>query len=254
MLTRATGDWVHLRNPNDPLKPTVAQLFGVWRDTSGRDGITVCWYYRPEQTVHRYDEYFTLDEVFKTNQYRDHYALDIIDRCYVLPATHFYRGLPRGLQGNKKVYVCNARYDEERFTFSKIVQWADVLPKEAQEQTSDMPLLPTPRRMDKFPSPIKHLLQPDARETDQLPRPTLGHPNAPPIVGAVHRRPREVNVSESPLARYREELRASLVMVSTQFTALFVSLIVVPPYHRALPACALAKQVLAKHSPGHTST
>lgn len=58
-----------------------------------------------------------------------------------------------------------------------------------------MDLFDTPRRMKKVPSPIKHLLREDAKEDDPLPKPTWGAANAPPIVGAVHKRPREANVS-----------------------------------------------------------
>jgi chromatin structure-remodeling complex subunit RSC1/2 len=58
-----------------------------------------------------------------------------------------------------------------------------------------MDLFDAPRKMRKVPSPIKHLLREDAKEDDPLPKPTWGAPNAPPIVGAVHRRPREANVS-----------------------------------------------------------
>ena len=58
-----------------------------------------------------------------------------------------------------------------------------------------MDLFDAPRKMRKVPSPIKHLLREDAKEDDPLPKPTWGATNAPPIVGAVHRRPREANVS-----------------------------------------------------------
>jgi chromatin structure-remodeling complex subunit RSC1/2 len=54
-----------------------------------------------------------------------------------------------------------------------------------------------PQRIRKLPSPIKHLLREDAKATDDLPKPTWGSPNAPPIVGAVHRRPREAHVSSA---------------------------------------------------------
>ena len=58
-----------------------------------------------------------------------------------------------------------------------------------------MDLFDEPRKVKKVPSPIKHLLPSDAKETDDLPKPTWGLENAPPIVGAVHKRPREANVS-----------------------------------------------------------
>jgi hypothetical protein len=57
-----------------------------------------------------------------------------------------------------------------------------------------MDLFDQPKKMKKVPSPIKHLLAANAKETDVIPKPTWGVANAPPIVGAVHKRPREPNV------------------------------------------------------------
>ncbi|KAI9150172.1 Chromatin structure-remodeling complex subunit RSC1 [Paramyrothecium foliicola] len=192
------GDWVHIRNPNDLAKPIVAQIYRMWQDREGQKWINACWYYRPEQTVHRYDKHFYDHEVVKTGQYRDHQIEDVLDRCFVMFVTRFPKGRPRGFPHDKAVYVCESRYNEERYRFAKIKTWASCVPDEVRERDYEMDLFEWPRRMRKVPSPIKHLLREDAKDTDELPKPTWGSPNAPPIVGAVHRRPRESNESPPP--------------------------------------------------------
>ena len=148
--------------------------------------------------MHRFDKHFFDHEVVKTGQYRDHQIEDVLDRCFVMFVTRFGRGRPRGFPRDKEVYVCESRYNEEKFRFNKIKTWASCVPDEVREKDYEMDLFDgPPQRIRKLPSPIKHLLREDAKETDDLPKPTWGSPNAPPIVGAVHRRPREANVSSA---------------------------------------------------------
>ncbi len=98
------ADWVHLSNPDDPSRPIIAQVFRCWvsvepyvsevlylrsilkyhRSKKGQQGLTVSWYYRPEQvckgllkgglvyskgtqTFHSADRNFWEGEVFKTS-------------------------------------------------------------------------------------------------------------------------------------------------------------------------------------------
>ncbi|KAK4156835.1 hypothetical protein C8A00DRAFT_40741 [Chaetomidium leptoderma] len=192
------GDWVHIRNPNDLSKPIVAQIYRTWSDATGQKWVNACWYYRPEQTVHRFDKHFYENEVVKTGQYRDHRIDDVEGRCFVMFITRYPRGRPRGLAADKSVYVCEARYNEEKFKFNKIKTWTSCLPDEVREKDYEMDLFDMPRNLRKVPSPIKHLLQADAKETDDPPKPTWRSPNAPPLIGAVHRRPRESNESPPP--------------------------------------------------------
>ncbi|KAH6721376.1 hypothetical protein BKA61DRAFT_467254 [Leptodontidium sp. MPI-SDFR-AT-0119] len=192
------GDWIHLTNPNDVTKPIVAQIYRTWQDPKGEKWINACWYYRPEQTVHRYEKHFFESEVVKTGQYRDHKIEEVVDRCFVMFFTRFNKGRPRGFPKDKEVYVCEARYNEEKFKLNKIKTWASCVPDEVRDKDYEMDLFDVPRKMKKVPSPIKHLLREDAKEDDPLPKPTWGAPNAPPIVGAVHKRPRESNESPPP--------------------------------------------------------
>ncbi|PGH00464.1 chromatin structure-remodeling complex subunit RSC1/2 [Blastomyces parvus] len=192
------GDWVHIQNPNDVTKPIVAQIYRTWQDAEGQKWVNACWYYRPEQTVHQYEKHFYPNEVVKTGQYRDHRIGEVVDRCFVMFFTRYNRGRPRGLAPDKQVYVCEARYNEEKHKLNKIKTWASCLPDEVREKDYEMDLFDAPRKIKKIPSPIKHLLKEDAKETDDVPKPTWGAENAPPIVGAVHRRPREENESPPP--------------------------------------------------------
>ena len=194
----------------------MAQIYRTWKDGSGQEWINACWYYRPEQTVHRHDKHFFEHEVVKTGQYRDHRIEEIVDRCFVMFITRFPKGRPRGLPSDKAVYVCEARYNEERFRFNKIKTWASCVPDEVRERDYEMDLFDVPRRLKKVPSPIKHLLQEDSKETDALPKPTWGSPNAPPMIGAVHRRPREANVRCDPISSFPSDLACHIYLGEVQ--------------------------------------
>lgn len=188
------GDWVHIQNPNDVTKPIVAQIYRTWQDSEGDKWVNACWYYRPEQTVHHFEKRFYPNEVVKTGQYRDHRIEEVVDRCFVMFFTRYSRGRPKGFPPDKEVYVCEARYNEEKHKLNKIKTWASCLPDEVREKDYEMDLFDVPRKIKKVPSPIKHLLKEDAKETDELPKPTWGAEKAPPLVGAVHCRPRDENV------------------------------------------------------------
>lgn len=183
---------------NDLEKPIVAQIYRLWQDEAGKKWINSCWYYRPEQTIHRVSKRFYRNEVMKTGQYRDHLIDDIVDRCFVMFHTRYHKGRPRGLPVNKDVYVCEARYNEERFTFNRIKTWTSCLPDEVREKDYEMDLFDIPHKITKEPTPIAHLINENAKETDTMPKPNWGHKDAPPIIGGVHIRPREPNVSHSP--------------------------------------------------------
>ncbi|KAJ2898428.1 uncharacterized protein MKZ38_003935 [Zalerion maritima] len=191
--TWKVGDWVHIVNPNDPSKPTVAQIYRIWQDANKQRWINACWYFHPYQTVHHVDKRFFENEVVKTGQYRDHMVQEIVDRCFVMFITRYNKGRPRGLPVDKTVYVCEARYNEDNCRFNKIKTWASCLPDEVREKDYEMDLFDMPRKLKKNPSPIKHLLNAEAKETDPLPRATYRRNEAPPLIGAVHKRPRDPN-------------------------------------------------------------
>jgi chromatin structure-remodeling complex subunit RSC1/2 len=202
------GDWVHVQNANDLTKPIVAQIYRTWQDADGGKWVNACWYYRPEQTVHRFDRHFLENEVVKTGQYRDHRIDEVVDRCFVMFVTRYNKGRPRDFPQDKEIYVCEARYNEENHKLNKIKTWASCLPDEVRDKDYVMDLFDAPRKLKKNPSPIAYMLKDDQKEDDDLPKPEWGAENAPPKIGAVHRRPRDPKVSlPSPDLTYSESLQ-----------------------------------------------
>ncbi|KAF1929145.1 Bromodomain-containing protein [Didymella exigua CBS 183.55] len=192
------GDWVHVQNANDVTKPIVAQIYRTWQDSEGGKWVNACWYYRPEQTVHRFDRHFFENEVVKTGQYRDHRIDEVVDRCFVMFITRYNKGRPRDFPADKEIYVCEARYNEENHKLNKIKTWASCLPDEVRDKDYVMDLFDSQKKLKKVPSPIAYLLKDDQKETDQLPKPEWGAENAPPKIGAVHCRPRDPKDSPPP--------------------------------------------------------
>ncbi|KAF1835372.1 Bromodomain-containing protein [Decorospora gaudefroyi] len=192
------GDWVHIQNANDLTKPIVAQIYRTWQDANGGQWVNACWYYRPEQTVHRFDRHFFENEVVKTGQYRDHRIDEVVDRCFVMFITRYNKGRPRDFPSDKEIYVCEARYNEENHKLNKIKTWASCLPDEVRDKDYVMDLFDAPRKLKKVPSPIAYLLKDEQKEDDDLPKPEWGAENAPPKIGAVHRRPRDPKESPPP--------------------------------------------------------
>ena len=194
------GDWVHLNNPNDVTKPIVAEIFKCWADPDGSEWVNACWYFRPEQTVHQHEKHFWPAEVVKTGRYEDHPIDDVIGRSYVMFYTRYPKGRPQGIAPDTEVYVCEARYNEEKKTFNKIKTWASCLPEEVRGSHSDyaMDLFPGgPRKIKKVPSPLLHMLKDDDKDASKVSA-RWGADNAPPVVGAIHKGMRDENVSSFP--------------------------------------------------------
>ena len=187
-ITYRIGDWVFLKNPNDAAKPIVGQIFKFWSTTSGEKWLNACWYFRPEQTVHRVDRLFYKNEVMKTGQYRDHLIEDLQGKCYVVHFTRYQRGDP-AVKFEGPLFICEFRYNENDKVFNKIRTWKACLPEEIRD--IDEKTIPVSgRKFFKYPSPIAHLLPANATYEDPIPEPQMGLPNAPPLVGAVYLRPR----------------------------------------------------------------
>ncbi|ODV95440.1 hypothetical protein PACTADRAFT_50160 [Pachysolen tannophilus NRRL Y-2460] len=189
--TYKVGDWILLRNPNDETKPIPAQIFRIWStpDDGNKRYVNVCWYYRPEQTVHRVDRLFYENEVFKTGQYRDHLVEDIIGPCYVAYFTRYQRGEP-AFKFEGPLFICEFRYSDHDKNFNKIRTWKACIPDEVRE--IEDPIIPFPngnlRFFQKFTSPLMHLLPPNATERDPIPEPIIASLNAPPLIGGVYKR------------------------------------------------------------------
>lgn len=185
------GDWVLIRNPNDAKKPICGQIFRLWL-TDGVQYTNVCWYIRPEQTCHRVDRLFYMNEVCKTGEYRDHLAEDIVAPCFVIFLTHYQKGdIPPGLlPPGSEWFICEFRYNANTYVFNRIRTWKACLPDEIRH--IDQPIVPIyePRKLVKYDSPIKQLLPPDAQNDVVMSGPTPGpNTNGPPVVGAVYKKP-----------------------------------------------------------------
>ncbi|TDL22417.1 hypothetical protein BD410DRAFT_821293 [Rickenella mellea] len=156
------ADWLHLANPDDPSRPIVAQVFKCWVSEEvgkkGRQGVTVCWYYRPEQTVHPAHRQFWEGEVFKTGHFADHPLEDIIEKIACQFTARHIRGRPRPpyWYPGWPLYVCDSRYNDRERVFVKIKNWNSCVPEEVRKSKDFMPIYPFekmvfPRR---FPSPF----------------------------------------------------------------------------------------------------
>lgn len=88
---------MHLINPDDAAKPIVGQIFKAFVPTKGQRShhVTVCWYHRPEQTVHTPDRTFFDREVFKTSHLCDHPVEDILERVSAQFYVKWIRGKPK---------------------------------------------------------------------------------------------------------------------------------------------------------------
>ena len=195
------GDWVHIENVNDVTKPIVAQIYRTWQDIDGQKWINACWYYRPEQTVHQYEKHFYPNEVVKTGQYRDHRIDEVLSKCFVMFFTRYSRGRPRGLPQDVEIYVCEARYNEEKHRMNKIKTWASCLPDEVREGDYVMDLFDSAKKVKKIPSPLLHLLKDDAKASNPAEAASQiqwGSADAPPILGAIYKGERDENQSPPP--------------------------------------------------------
>ncbi|KAK6349862.1 hypothetical protein TWF696_006124 [Orbilia brochopaga] len=197
------GDWIELVNPADKEKPIVAQIFRTFKKPDGSLWINVCWYYRPENTVHRTNKRFYENEVAKTGQYRDHPVDDIIDRCYVMFFTKASRGRPRNSAG-KHIYICEARYNEDKKHFNKIKTWKSCIPDEIRSRGDDTEYWEKQVPLVKVESPFMKDLSDDARAKipntktgDKKPEAVWDREDAPPR-GAVYIGDRRSQDSPSP--------------------------------------------------------
>ncbi|KDR68767.1 hypothetical protein GALMADRAFT_256616 [Galerina marginata CBS 339.88] len=156
------ADWVHLSNPDDPSRPIIGQVFRCWVsdefDKVGRPGISVSWYYRPEQTFHPANRQFWEGEVFKTSHFADHPVEDIIEKVACQFTARHIRGRPRPpfWHVGFPLYVCDSRYNDRDRVFVKIKNWNSCVPEEVRQSTEFMPIYPFERTVYpvRLPSPF----------------------------------------------------------------------------------------------------
>ncbi|GAA5908307.1 hypothetical protein JCM8208_000372 [Rhodotorula glutinis] len=154
-----TGDWVHLLNPDNPGKPIIAQIWKTYkRPESAQRCLSVCWYYRPEETVHPASRTFYENEVFKTGVFVDHVVEDFVDRCFVMFFTKYTRGRPRAPAWTPAMplYVCEFRYKDDVKAFKKIKSWSSCVPEEMRKHEYEFEPYPDDRvdTLHKIKSPF----------------------------------------------------------------------------------------------------
>ncbi|KLO08183.1 hypothetical protein SCHPADRAFT_1001127 [Schizopora paradoxa] len=156
------ADWLHLSNPDDPSRPIIAQVFKCWISEEparkGRPGVTVCWYYRPEQTFHPSNRQFWENEIFKTGHFADHPLDDIIEKIACQFTARHIRGRPRPpfWYPGWPLYVCDSRYNDRAREFVRIKNWNSCVPEEVRKSSEFMPIYPFERMVwpHRFPSPF----------------------------------------------------------------------------------------------------
>ncbi|BGP53612.1 hypothetical protein JCM8202v2_001179 [Rhodotorula sphaerocarpa] len=92
--------------------------------------LSVCWYYRPEETVHPVSRTFYENEVFKTGVFVDHNIEDLLGHCFVMFFTRYTRGRPKSWDPSMPLYVCEHRYKDDVKQFKKIKSWSSCIPEE----------------------------------------------------------------------------------------------------------------------------
>nr|ODN83896.1 hypothetical protein L203_05296 [Cryptococcus depauperatus CBS 7841] len=158
------GDYVHLINPDDATKPIVGQIFKTFVPTKGNRThyVSVCWYYRPEQTVHASDQMFYEREVFKTGQFCDHQVEDVLEKISVQFFVKYVRGRPREgeFYPGWPIYVCNSRFNHRDYNIVRIKNWNSCIPEELR-QTDFMSVIPFERIIEPrtVPSPLTQGVQ-----------------------------------------------------------------------------------------------
>lgn len=134
--TYRVGEWVHVFNPENAARPIIGQIFKAWKKAdSPQRYVTVCWYYRPEETIHQADRQFYESEVFKTNIFQDHCVEDVLERCFVMSHYAYIRGRPNTPLYNSKMalYVCEHRYKPSTKSFKRVKVWAVCGPEEVRK-------------------------------------------------------------------------------------------------------------------------
>lgn len=173
------GDWVHIINPDDATKPIPAQLFKVFTpDYSTHPHITVCRYYRPEQTVHAPYRRFYENEVFKSGNYVDLPIEDLLEKTFVMFATKYSRGRPKEHLWDKRrpLYIVEHRYSPKSKTedaggFSKIKSWNACIPEEVRKTEYEMHYFDESQRPPLLPSPFLRGIEGPGRLDENAPPP-----------------------------------------------------------------------------------
>jgi alpha-L-fucosidase len=136
---------VFLKNAIDPSKPIIGQIYDIWTYKSGgtADGLTVCWFLYPEQTVHKASTKFMEKEVLKSNQFVNYSVKDVSGKCWILQTKDYLKGRPKEATFNN-TFVCESRYNDQAKNISKIKNWLSAVPEAVRGVEPDLELFETP--------------------------------------------------------------------------------------------------------------
>ncbi|RPD58486.1 hypothetical protein L227DRAFT_594371 [Lentinus tigrinus ALCF2SS1-6] len=156
------ADWLHLSNPDDSSRPIIGHVFKCFvseeAQRKGQVGVSVCWYFRPEQTFHPADRQFFEKEVFKSSHFADHPLEDILEKVACQFTVRHARGRPRPpfWYPGWPLYMCDARYNDRERAFVKIKNWNACIPEEVRKKEEFMPIYPFERAVlpRRVPSPF----------------------------------------------------------------------------------------------------
>ncbi|KAF8940876.1 hypothetical protein BGZ47_007579 [Haplosporangium gracile] len=146
------GDFVHIRNDNDPSKPIIGLIFSLWEDAKGFKRLDAGWFLRPEQIIVPYASRFYPSEVVKMSERVDYFLGDVQGRCYVLQTKDYIRGRPVSWKEGQTIYVCEQRYNESYKSVTKIKNWPACLPPEQKHDSVALTPYPYPLVLKKLPS------------------------------------------------------------------------------------------------------
>lgn len=144
-LAKNTGDCVFIKNAIDPSKPIIGQIYDIWayKDGGVADGLTVCWYLLPEQTVHKASTKFMEKEVLKSNQFVNYSVKDVAGKCWILQVKDYCRGRPKSATF-ENTFVCESRYNDQAKHISKIKNWSSAVPEAVRGTEPELELFDTP--------------------------------------------------------------------------------------------------------------
>lgn len=202
------GDFVHLINPDDASRPIVGQIFKTFIPTKGYSThhVTVCWYFRPEQTIHPAEQTFVEHEVFRTAHFCDHPVEDIIERISVQPTDSAARGRPKvpgAFYPGWPLYVCSTRYIDKACIFMRIKKWSNIIP-EGRRHIDVTTVIPyqRPIALPTTKSPF----------TQGVTGPgSIGRPRRQPMPGDAEEDEREAAYAQSSSARPQQQQPATPV-------------------------------------------
>ena len=118
--------------------------------------ITICWYYRAEQTVHPSERMFYANEIFRsgmpqpsirhstqpipTAHFVDHAKEDILERVTVQFTKKYIEGRPRPpcWYPSWPLYICECKYNDDTHVFTKIKNFLSFVPPKAQREPSPL--------------------------------------------------------------------------------------------------------------------